>query len=271
MVQVRKICIDSRYANSLSKSSTDFRLDLRDSIHLPDNTSVIVTDISIPHTWYSVEYYSDKLYFRVIDQDESFRDCIVSITRKNYTIQTLAEEIKNSMNAIFSSPIFTSSFDVTTATISLTITTPQKFLLFSDADLVDRVSNTWIGFDYDPFQPDSCNTVIGLSGKANLNNPYDSWKSSVIDTLGIHNIYITSPQFGNNSYGPLGERNILKKVVVNAPFGGLVTENWLNDHDRTDCSKNLLRSIEFKLTTSKGNTIDLHGAHCSFTLIFVFN
>ena len=51
MPQVKKICVDSRFANILSKSSTDFKMDLTDSIMLPDNTAVIITDISVPHTW----------------------------------------------------------------------------------------------------------------------------------------------------------------------------------------------------------------------------
>ena len=32
MPQVKKICVDSRFANPLSKSSTDFKIDLTDSI-----------------------------------------------------------------------------------------------------------------------------------------------------------------------------------------------------------------------------------------------
>jgi len=88
--------------------------------------------------------------------------------------------------------------------------------------------------------------------------------------LGIHNIYITSGQFGNNCLGPRGEMNILKKVVVNSPFGGIITETWLNDQDYTDCSRHALRSLDFRLTDSFGNTLELNGGHVSFTLLFVY-
>ena len=32
MPQVKKICVDSRFANILSKSSADFKMDLTDSV-----------------------------------------------------------------------------------------------------------------------------------------------------------------------------------------------------------------------------------------------
>jgi hypothetical protein len=35
MPQVKKICVDSRFANALSKSNTDFKMDLTDSINFP--------------------------------------------------------------------------------------------------------------------------------------------------------------------------------------------------------------------------------------------
>ncbi len=130
-----------------------------------------------------------------------------------------------------------------------------------------------MGENYDSFRPNTCNSIIGFNGSYNFaapSNYWTQWVSGVVDVLGIHNIYITSPQFGRNSFGPKGERNILKKLVVNAPFGGLVTESWLNDQDYTDCSKHLLRTLEFRITDSYGNTLELNGGHVSFTLIFVY-
>jgi len=279
MPQVKKICVDSRFANPLSKSSTDFKMDLTDSIMLPDNTSVIITDISIPHSWYSVEYFNENFYFRVVEPDPengaiSINDFIVKLQRKNYDIDSLAEELQFQMNAAYGSDIFFTSTTHPTARIAITIMgTERSFYIFSDKDLLNRVNGTWVGENYDSFRPNTCNSIIGFNGSYNFAAPsyyWTQWVSGVVDVLGIHNIYITSPQFGRNSFGPKGERNILKKLVVNAPFGGLVTESWLNDQDYTDCSKHLLRTLEFRITDSYGNTLELNGGHVSFTLIFVF-
>jgi len=231
MPQVKKICVDSRFANSISKSQTDFRIDLVESILLPDNTGVIVTDISIPHSWYSVESYNDTLYFRLQEPDPfdasgmtiNTYDFMVKLTHKNYDIDTLVKELANQMNDVYhTEEIFYGIADHTTATISIQVTRPnKKFWIFSDKDLTTFVNHTWSGYDYIPTELKSCNSVIGSQGNFNNNTPFtvsNPWKSGVVDVLGIHNIYITSPQFGYGSFGPRGERNILKKMVVNVPF-----------------------------------------------------
>ena len=276
MPQVKKICVDSRFVNAISKSNTDFRVDLTDSLHLPENTAVIITDISIPHSWYSIEYYNENFYFRWVEDGfyYSENDYKIQLTHKNYDITSLAQELQSKMNAATGTTKFGVTANLTTAKLTVTITgANSKFYIFSDKDLLTQVNGTWNGPLYDGFQPHSCNGVVGFNTNYNYAAPYTStnpWVSGVIDVLGIHNIYITSPQFGNNSFGPKGERNILKKVVVNAPFGGIITENWLNDQDYTDCSKQLLRTIDFRLTDSFGNALELNGGHVSFTLIFVY-
>ena len=280
MPQVKKICVDSRFANALSKSNTDFKMDLTDSITLPDNTAVIITDISIPHSWYSIEYFNENFYFRVVEPDEVdeevtfISDYRVQLTRQNYDIRTLVAELVRLMNDAYGSDIFSGRAVLELAKIEISIAGDRrKFYIFSDKDLLNRVNATWNGPDFDSFRPNTCNAVIGFNSSYDFSKPYtmtNPWISGVVDTLGIHNIYITSPQFGRNSFGPKGERNILKKLVVNAPFGGLVTESWLNDQDYTDCSKHLLRTLEFRITDSYGNTLELNGGHVSFTLIFVY-
>jgi hypothetical protein len=136
MPQVKKICVDSRFANSISKSQTDFRIDLVESILLPDNTGVIVTDISIPHSWYSVESYNDTLlYFRLQEPDPfdasgmtiNTYDFMVQLTHKNCDINTLVKELANQMNAVYrTKEIFYGIADHTTATISVQVTRPNK-------------------------------------------------------------------------------------------------------------------------------------------------
>ena len=44
---VRKICIDSRFTDPSSRSNCDFRVNLNDSVHIPDNTKMFVTDVCV--------------------------------------------------------------------------------------------------------------------------------------------------------------------------------------------------------------------------------
>ena len=181
MPQVKKICVDSRFANSLSTSNTDFKMDLTDSIILPENTAVIITDISIPHSWYSIEYFNENFYFRVVEPDPqsgalSISDFIVKLQRKNYNIDSLADELEAKMNEAYGSGIFFAAVSNATARKAINIIGTQRSLyIFSDADLLNRINGTWVGENYDSFRPDTCNAIIGFNGSYNFATPNNYW------------------------------------------------------------------------------------------------
>ena len=37
---------------------------LQEALGLPDNTVCYIDDISIPHSWYTIEYFNNKLYIQ---------------------------------------------------------------------------------------------------------------------------------------------------------------------------------------------------------------
>ena len=142
--------------------------------------------------------------------------------------------------------------------------------MFTDRDLADKVDGTWNGPVYSTENPMSCNTI--------LNHPRDyrephtvdyPWESGFIDVVSIHNVYICSPNFGNNALGPRGEKNILKKIVTTAGFGELIVNEFTNQFDLNDCGRKVFQQMEFQITDSFGNPLVLHGGHLSFTLFFV--
>ena len=83
-----------------------------------------------------------------------------------------------------------------------------------------------------------------------------------------HSVYICSSLVANDSLGCRGETNIFNKVLVNANFGELISDNMYHDHDYTTLSKSTLKILDFSLRDVYGNEIDLHGSHISFTLLF---
>jgi len=61
-----KIYIDSKFKAVHSKSTSYFKLELKETIILPRNTIAYIDNITIPHSWYSVETgINDKLYIQV--------------------------------------------------------------------------------------------------------------------------------------------------------------------------------------------------------------
>ena len=68
--------------------------------------------------------------------------------------------------------------------------------------------------------------------------------------------------------GPRGERNILKKVIVTSGYGNIITDSLLNTDDFTDCSRQQLKTLDFRLTDVYGNPMNLHGSNISFSVVF---
>ena len=106
----------------------------------------------------------------------------------------------------------------------------------------------------------------GNSKYYDKNVPYTS---GVLDLQLIRNIYMHSPNLGNfNTLGPLNESTIIKKNPVTADYNQMIFDAVMVGNDFLDCSRQTWRRLEFHLKNAKGDTINLHGSHVSFSIIF---
>ena len=55
MDKMKKAYVDSRFRTRASNPDSDFKVELKEPLDLPDNTACYVDDISIPHTWRTIE------------------------------------------------------------------------------------------------------------------------------------------------------------------------------------------------------------------------
>ena len=95
-------------------------------------------------------------------------------------------------------------------------------------------------------------------------------ESGFIDRLNVHIIYINSPNPGHyNSVGVRGESTIATKVHVSSSCGYLISDSVVAQHDKNDVSRQLIKTVESSFRNVHGDSIDLHGAHCSFSPISV--
>jgi hypothetical protein len=63
ILPVRKIYIDSRFKTSNSKSNSDFKYELLESVSLPNKCVMYMDDVIIPVSWVNVDERNNKLYF----------------------------------------------------------------------------------------------------------------------------------------------------------------------------------------------------------------
>ena len=63
MLPLKKIYIDSRDRTVDSKSASNFKIELPNTVQMPENTVFFVTDVCVPHVWKTVEDgFNDSLF-----------------------------------------------------------------------------------------------------------------------------------------------------------------------------------------------------------------
>ena len=95
MLPLKKIYIDSRGRTVDSKSASNFKNELTNTVQMPENTVFFVTDVCAPHVWKTVEDgFNDSLFLSYIvpgaggSLTEKFR--VVVLAEGNYTLPELA-------------------------------------------------------------------------------------------------------------------------------------------------------------------------------------
>ena len=106
---VKKIYIDSKFRRHDSVSTSNFRIDLPNTLKLPANTVFYVDDVCIPHSWHTIEAgVNDKLYVRTVLNGAN-TDYVLTLTVihhlilfsfANFSFQNLSNVL---LNTLFSS------------------------------------------------------------------------------------------------------------------------------------------------------------------------
>ena len=95
----RKVYICSRQAAATSRSTSDFDLTLSRNLVLPQKCAGFITDIQIPHTWYTIDAGQRYLYFRIDAATTLFGR--IELNKGNYSGQKLADALRTKMAAAF--------------------------------------------------------------------------------------------------------------------------------------------------------------------------
>lgn len=275
MDKIKKIYVDSRYKTSDSLSNSDFKFELKEQIDVPDNTVCYIDDISIPHSWYTVENYNNKLYIDHTNSDFTLKSAVLTIPEGNYTATNLASKLQSVLQATFPNENYTCVYNTARGTI--TITSIMSFRIFTDEQVVQLTNSIGVQFpgwvDHNDLP-----TTVDINNLMSMNeilrnseskSPEETFETGFIDLLNVHNIYMHCPNIGHyNCIGVRGENSIIKKIPVSSSFGYLILDSVVAPHDKIDVSRQCIKTMRFTLKNVHGNIINLHGAHVSWSLIF---
>ena len=275
---VKKIFIDTKYMTTDSQSTSNFKIQLNRSIEFPDDTSMFINNICIPHSWWTVEEnFNDTMYLKATANGATYSGVwykIIKLTPGIYNPSSLAAEIQTKMVAATNETTRTNIFNCTWNSANNLITISvnyldTKFQILTSSDLKTKLNGSWLGPDFNINYLYDCNELISnlTSNTYDYNNPY----KGVVNLQPIRNIYIHS---GNLSVfqtmGPTPDAcTCIKKVPVNADVGQYIFYDEFLMTDVLDCSKQSISVLEFTLRDSKGNIINLHNNNSSFSIGFV--
>ena len=277
---IKKLYIDTKYKSRESVSNSNFKIDLPQTLYFPDNSVFYIDDISIPHSWYTIEDgVNDKLYLEISHVDSNVGTTvdsyqIVTISPGNYNGAELALEIQTKIEASINNSLFPNLLIVTydSKRNSINITTGYvdiRFKILTADDIYTKLNDTWLGSSYDVNNPHSINDIIGNT--IVKNSPFYTSSISYKGALNlqpIRNIYIHSSIGNYNTLSNWGSQTIVKKIPVTANSGDYIFDQVMTGNDFGDCSKQTVRSISFELKDSNNNYIPMHGNNLSFSVIF---
>ena len=274
MLPVKKIYVDSKYKTADSKSDSNFKFQLPQTCYMPDDTKFFISDVCIPHSWYSINSFNCKLYLRTFDGNGNQEDYIIELDQKTYNGSTFATELANKIQAKTTiAP--TKSFNATTNQLTMHIGS-LLFQFLTDKELQDPLGLTnfaWNGDSYNKSNLQSANAVISNTGDNSVvytNPPSTHVFNQQLQLQPIRNVYIHSTNLGSfTTIGAKGEQTIIKKVPVNNNYSEMIFSDYnAGMADMMDCSKQTLKQLHFIITNVDGQEIPFHGNHVSFSIVF---
>ena len=109
MDKIKKAYVDSRFRTRDSNSDSVFKFELKEALDLFGNTVCYIDDISIPHTWRTIESHNNGFYIisktmylsgggTDITEEYNYNPHILILPEGNYTGPQMAAAIQELLN-----------------------------------------------------------------------------------------------------------------------------------------------------------------------------
>ena len=275
MLKFKKVYIDSSY--KVSGTPSEFTIDLPETVQLEDNMLCQIHEVSIPHSWYSINSTNNNIYWmhQVIPPGViagiTYRK--VTIPEGNYTAVDLAQTIQIAINLLVDTVDRPNTYSLSynTSTNKFTVSSNYAtviFVLLTDGEIAPLAGSFSDPVDVNNLS--SINRVIGNTTPAT--DAYTNvapYTTNFVDLVPFKSLYLHCNEISNyNQLTVAGNSSIVKKINVTAPYLGVINDNELSSVDYIDVSNKLLRRLNFRLTNHLNQVINLNGVDISFTLTF---
>ena len=169
MDKVKKVYIDSRYKASDAVSNSKYKFDIKEGLDLPGNTVCYIDDISIPHTWYTIEYHNNIMYIEMSNPDLTLSYSLIAVPRGNYTASSLVSLIESLLQTIFPDYGFSCIYNHNVGTFQITNSNDRGFRRLTD-EMVISLQGATHGVEQAMLEWYGNHVAYGLIGHPYYNN-----------------------------------------------------------------------------------------------------
>jgi hypothetical protein len=264
----RRIFVDSRDAQS--GHSGNFLYTLPEQLVLPKNAVLYVTDLSMPHAFYSVDQSNRALH--LIETQSAVNTARkILLTEGAYDVLTLRTALELALNAGKTvSGTYTVTHNNTKNSYTISLDAGCTFRYFSDFMLATSSYRAdFISAGLTPTFPyGTPDDLLGLSMKTY--GSASTLTTGHIDIRNIHQAFLHSSSLTSyNTSGPLGTRSCLCRVPITTQYGDMISFQHSGLlHDYVNCGAVSASTLQFSLKDSYNQDLDLQGGDVSFTLLF---
>ena len=251
-MSIRRIYFDSRYRDYPEQDShTNFYYTLKRSVSCPPGARLYVDYVQIPNTVKTIQTgVNDKLFWtsRTPGGGPPVFNYQV-LPEGNYDGVSLAAAVQTQMGSAY-----TASYDENNLALNISSTTLEFRLVLPS-------ENT----GYPTLKDQSCSAVVGHTQSAQY---AQSWTSDSIPQLHrLKSVFLHSDIGEAQSLSPHGAQDVIRKVTMTVPFGGIETDVHVSAWDWVDIGGRELLQMRFTFRDGRGAVIETKGLPTSFSLV----
>lgn len=243
MNQHKLLRISSRDRDNLSDNTSQFYVNVNNVKPLQIARSVIVKQITLPHTMYNIDENNRSFTYNIASSPTT-----VQIAVGQYTTTTLITALQTAASAVG----LAITQNATTQKLEFTNTTNIEYLDISENPMAE---------------------VLGIEYGQGSGSDVASFNATGLpDLTGVSNVFVESQALGEDNLIQTNSKtqNIIAIVPLTVAWGSY--EHYLTQHAEIDDNdseahggKNKGR-IDITLKDDKGNVIDLNGHHVELIL-----
>ena len=281
---MQRIYVDSR--SRVSGTNENFEFALPYSIHIPEESMMVVDSVCVPNSMYTISEENDNFYYNefginYLGQITSAWT-IKQIPHGYYDVNSFAKAVELELNT---GKLVTEEYTVSFNSFKgvLEISNPfsnqaDYLTVFTRELLQDPIKNVDFQFpdtDYNNLR--DCSRELGMlfaqDGKGFVSGGHDISKQMRLFStpmLQPHvNLFLKSSSLGMpaTSLGPQGSMTILRRVIMQAPQLALNIDHHTTHYDSVRIAPQSISSFKISLCGFDGKVVDLRGQPFSFSLV----